>query len=204
MVKGSPTAHRPTPMKHALRALLNAPEFTLVAAAIVAIGVGANTAVFSVVDATLLRPLPFKDSARLFMLSGVNAKRAMNGASFSYPQYVELVSRDRMLSGLAAVAPERFNATDGERPEQLPGARVSSSFFDVLDLDAAAGRTFAAAEDTAGAPPPAVIGRGYLGPRLRGPAGAPRGPPAPHRAPHTPLPAPRPPPPPPPGKHGVR
>src|SRR5256885_12860752 len=159
-------------MKHALRALLNAPEFTLVAAAIVAIGVGANTAVFSVVDATLLRPLPFKDSARLFMLSGVNAKRAMNGASFSYPQYVELVSRDRMLSGLAAVAPERFNATDGERPEQLPGARVSSSFFDVLDLDAAAGRTFTKADDTAGAPRVAIIGRPYWARRFGGRASA--------------------------------
>jgi putative ABC transport system permease protein len=148
-------------MKYALRALLNAPEFTIVAVAIMAIGVGANTAVFSIVDAALLRPLPFKDSARLFVLSGVNAKRAINGASFSYPSYVELASRDRMLSGLAAVAPERFNATDGERPEQLPGARVSSSFFEVLGLDVAAGRSFTKADDTAGASRVAIIGRRY-------------------------------------------
>ena len=148
-------------MKYALRALLSTPEFTVVAVAIMAIGVGANTAVFSVVDAALLRPLPFRESARLFVLSGVNAKRAINGASFSYPSYVELASRDRMLSGLAAVAPERFNATDGERAEQLPGARVSASFFEVLGLDIVAGRTFTKADDTAGAPRVAIIGRRY-------------------------------------------
>jgi len=148
-------------MKYALRALLSTPEFTVVAVAIMAIGVGANTAVFSVVDAALLRPLPFRESARLFVLSGVNAKRAIDGASFSYPSYVELASRDRMLSGLAAVAPERFNATDGERAEQLPGARVSASFFEVLGLDIVAGRTFTKADDTAGAPRVAIIGRRY-------------------------------------------
>ncbi len=148
-------------MKYALRALLSTPEFTIVAVAIMAIGVGANTAVFSVVDAALLRPLPFRESARLFVLSGVNAKRAIDGASFSYPSCVELASRDRMLSGLAAVAPERFNATDGERAEQLPGARVSASFFEVLGLDIAAGRTFTKADDTAGAPRVAIIGRRY-------------------------------------------
>jgi len=148
-------------MKYALRALLSTPEFTTVAVAIMAIGVGANTAVFSVVDAALLRPLPFRESARLFVLSGVNAKRAIDGASFSYPSCVELASRDRMLSGLAAVAPERFNATDGERAEQLPGARVSASFFEVLGLDIAAGRTFTKADDTAGAPRVAIIGRRY-------------------------------------------
>jgi len=57
-------------MRYAIRSLLKAREFTLVAVAIVAIGIGANTAVFSIVDAALLRPLPFKDSGRLFILSG--------------------------------------------------------------------------------------------------------------------------------------
>jgi len=159
-------------MKYALRALLNAPEFTVIAVAIMAIGIGANTAVFSVVDAALLRPLPFKESARLFILSGVNAKRAINGASFSYPSYVELASRDRMLSGLAAVAPDQFNATGRERPEQLPGARVSSSFFDVLGVDVAAGRTFTAADDTAGAPRVAILGRRYWARQFGGRASA--------------------------------
>ena len=129
-------------MRHALRSLLKAREFTLVAVAIMAIGIGANTAVFSIVDAALLRPLPFADPSRLFVLSGVEPQAGIADGSFSYPSFVELATRDPMLAGLAAIANERFNATDGDRPEQLPGARVSASFFDVLGVEAAIGRTF--------------------------------------------------------------
>src|SRR4029079_18796069 len=136
-----------TPMRYALRSLLKTREFTVVAGAIIAVGVGANTAVFSIVDAALLRPLPFTDSSRLFMLSHTNVKRAIADGPFSYPSYVELAARDRMLSGLAAFANERFNATGTDRPEQLPGARVSASFFDVLGVDLTIGRAFTAAED---------------------------------------------------------
>jgi predicted permease len=146
-------------MRYALRSLLKTPGFSLIAVAIIAIGIGANTAVFSVVDAALLRPLPFSDPDRLFMLSGTNAKRAIFDGPFSYPAYVELASRERLLGGLAAFAYDRFNATGGDRPEQLAGARVSSTFFDVLGLDLAVGRSFAAAEDTAGGPTVAVISR---------------------------------------------
>jgi hypothetical protein len=77
-------------MRYALRSLLKAREFTVVAVTVVALGIGANTAVFSIVDAALLRPLPFADSARLFMLGGVNGKRGIDGASFSYPAFVAL------------------------------------------------------------------------------------------------------------------
>jgi predicted permease len=148
-------------MRHALRSLLKAREFSLVAIAVIAIGIGANTAVFSIVDAALLRPLPFADPSRLYVIAGVNAKRGIDGASFSYPSFVELQSRDSHLAGLAAVANERFNATGGDRPEQLTGARVSASFFDVLGVSAAAGRTFMTAEDVPGAPAVAVVGRRY-------------------------------------------
>jgi len=151
-------------MRPALRSLLKAREFTVVAVAIIAIGIGANTAVFSIVDAALLRPLPFKEASRLFVLAGVNAKRGIDGAPFSYPSFVELAARDRARSGLdavAAVTTDRFNATDGERPEQLPGARVSASFFDVLGVHAAIGRTFTASEDSPGGPAVAVLGRRY-------------------------------------------
>ena len=159
-------------MRYALRSLLKAREFTLVAIAIIAIGIGANTAVFSIVDAAMLRPLPFKDPARLFILSASNPKRAINDGPFSYPSFVELAARDTMLSGMAAIANERFNASDGDRPEQLPGARVSAGFFDVLGVDAAIGRTFTAAEDKAGAPAVAVIGRRYWTRRFGGTSAA--------------------------------
>src|SRR3954453_15751080 len=148
-------------MRYALRSLLKAREFTLVAIAIIAIGIGANTAVFSIVDAAMLRPLPFKDPSRLFILAASNPKRAIVDGPFSYPSFVELSTRDSMLAGVAAIASERFNATDGDRPEQLPGARVSASFFDVLGVNAARGRTFTPAEGRNGGPAVAVIGRRY-------------------------------------------
>jgi putative ABC transport system permease protein len=159
-------------MRYAIRSLLKAREFTLIAVAIVAIGIGANTAVFSIVDAALLRPLPFKDPVRLFILSGSNAKRAITDGPFSYPAFVELAARDSMLSGLAAIANERFNATDGDRPEQLPGGRVSASFFDVLGVSPALGRTFTSAEDRTGAPNVAIVGRRYWMRRFNGNASA--------------------------------
>ena len=159
-------------MQYAFRSLLKAREFSLVAIAIIAIGIGANTAVFSIVDAALLRPLPFKDASRLFILSASNPKRGINDGPFSYPSFVELRARDTMLGGLAAVANERFNASDGDRPEQLPGGRVSASFFEVIGVNAAIGRTFTPAEDKAGAPAVAVIGRRYWVRRFGGRADA--------------------------------
>jgi putative ABC transport system permease protein len=159
-------------MRYAIRSLLKAREFTLIAVAIVAIGIGANTAVFSIVDAALLRPLPFKEPARLFILSGSNPKRAITDGPFSYPAFVELAARDSMLSGLAAIANERFNATGGDRPEQLPGGRVSAGFFDVLGIRPALGRTFTSAEDRTGAPNVVIIGRRYWMRRFSGNASA--------------------------------
>ena len=155
-------------MRYAVRSLFKAREFTAVAVAIIAIGVGANTAVFSLVDAALLRPLPFKNASRLFILSGTNAKRGIDGASFSYPAYVELVARNAMPAGIAAVANERFNATGIDRPEQLPGGRVSASFFDVLGVDMAVGRGFTTGEDVPGAPAVAIVGRRYWMRRFNG------------------------------------
>jgi putative ABC transport system permease protein len=148
-------------LRHAVRSLLKAREFTLVSVAIIAIGIGANTTVFSIVDAALLRPLPFADASRLYVIAGVNAKRGIDGASFSYPSFGELKARTTQLAGLAAIASERFNATGGDRPEQLSGARVSASFFDVVGVGAALGRTFTAQEDTPGGPAVAVLGRRY-------------------------------------------
>jgi predicted permease len=148
-------------IRHALRSLRKAREFTIAAVAIIALGIGANTAVYSIVDAALLRPLPFDDASRLYVIAGVNAKRGIDGASFSYPSFVELASRVQQLAGLAAIADERFNETGRDHPEQLSGARVSASFFDVLGVSAAAGRMFTAAEDLPGAPAVAVVGRRY-------------------------------------------
>jgi len=148
-------------MPHAIRSLRNARGFSAVAIAIVAIGIGANTAVFSIVDAALLRPLPFRDADRIYMLSRANPLRGAGDGPFSYPALVEIAARDRMLAGLAAFASDRFNATGIDQPEQLAGARVSPTFFDVLGVDVATGRTFRPADDQRSSARVVVIGRRY-------------------------------------------
>ena len=145
-------------MRYAIRSLAKARGFAAAAVGIMAVGIGASTAVFSIVDAVLLRPLPFKESDRVFMMSGSNPKRGMDGAFFSYPQFVELAKGDRMFAGLSAFAYERFNSTGGEQPEQLPGARVSAGFFDVLGVAPAAGRGFSPEDDSPGGRAVAISG----------------------------------------------
>jgi predicted permease len=159
-------------MRATLRSLLKAREFTIIAVAIVGIGIGATTAVFSVVDAALLRPLPFRNADRLFLVAGTNAKRAIVDGPFSYPELTELRTRVRLLDGLAGIAADRFNVTGSEMPEQLAGARVSASFFDVIAVDVAAGRKFATADDDAGSARVVILGRRYWLRRFNGGADA--------------------------------
>src|SRR4029077_20296602 len=121
-------------MRYAIRSLLKAKGFTAIAVATIAIGIGANTAVFSVVDAVLLRPLPFKDADRIFTLTGANPKRDMLDATISYPQFAESTAGDRMFAQLSAYTYDSFNLTGNDRPEELPGVRVTASFFDVLGV----------------------------------------------------------------------
>ena len=155
-------------MRHAIRSLLKAREFSVVAVAIIAIGIGATTAVFSVVDAALLRPLPFRDADRVFMVSRANARRGTTDGPFSYRAFVEMAEGDRMLAGLSAFTYDRFNATGVDQPEQLPGARVSASFFEVLGVDVAAGRTFRPADDVPGGAHAVIVSRRYWTRRFGG------------------------------------
>ena len=148
-------------MRHAFRSLLKAKGFTAVAVATIALGVGANTAVFSVVDAVLLRPLPFKDADRIYTLTGSNPKRDMLDATISYPQFAELAARDRMFAHLSAYTYDSFNLTGDERPEELPGVRVTSSFFDVLGITMAVGPGFKPADDRPGGAAVVVLAKRF-------------------------------------------
>src|SRR5262249_12964961 len=129
--------------------LLRARSLALVVVLTTAIGVASTTAVFSVVDAVLLKPLPFAEPDRLFVLSGFNLKRGVAGASFSYPAFRELSSRAASFAGVSAVANERFTITGADPVEQAPAGRVSPVFFEVLGVRAAIGRTFDRDDDRA-------------------------------------------------------
>ena len=128
---------------------------------------------FSVVDAVLLRPLPFKDADRIFILTGSNPKRDMLDATI----LVSAVrpSCPRAIGCSPACPPytyDSFNLTGDERPEQLPGVRVSASFFDVLGVPMAVGPGFTAADDVRGAAAQSSCSAGVSG---RAGSRAPRG-----------------------------
>ncbi len=130
-------------LKYGLRMLAKNPGFTAVAVLTLALGIGANTAIFSVVDGILLRPLPFDDSNQLVTLwqrvphFGTNA--------FTTPDF--LAWQKQTLISIAATAGESFNVGAGSRPEHIAGALVSGNFFTLLGVKPIVGRTFLPDED---------------------------------------------------------
>jgi predicted permease len=137
-------------LKFALRGLRKRPAFAAIAIATLALGIGANTAIFSVVNAVLLRPLPLKEPDRLmtFWLSApAKGLRHMdlNEALFAYDR-----ERTRTFESLAAFEDGEFALTGGGEPEVVPGAIVTFNYFNVLGREPLHGRTFTAQEDTPG------------------------------------------------------
>ena len=104
-----------------------------------ALGIGANTAIFSLVNAVLLRPLPFRDAERLVWIWSTRTDR--DKAFFSIPDYLDYRERNRTVEELAAFANWGANLTDAGEPERVQGVRVTANAFRVLDVAAAAGRT---------------------------------------------------------------
>jgi putative ABC transport system permease protein len=145
--------------RYAARALKRSPGFTAAALLSLALGVGANTAIFSTVNALLWRPLPFDDPERLVAVSqGSGASEDALGV-WSYPRFQALRERGDAFEQVAAVYERDFALTGTESPERLHGEIVSASYFPMLGVEAAVGRTFLPEEDEApGARPVALVG----------------------------------------------
>ena len=146
-------------LRYGLRQLLRNPGFTLLAVLTLALGIGANSAIFSVVDSVLLRRLPFRDAGRLVM---VWLRHRPDGATdvTSYPNYLDW-KRQSAFSGMAAFAPRGVNVTgDGGDPERAPAALVSADFFPVLEVAPALGRAFEAREEQPGADAVVLLSHG--------------------------------------------
>ena len=137
-------------IRFAVRGLVKRPGFTLVAVLTLALGIGANTAIFSVVNAVLLRPLAVKDQDQLMTFwhsapaKGL-AHLDLNDALFAYYR-----DRTRTFQGLAAYETGKFAITGGGEPEVVPAAVVTFNYFDVLGREPLYGRTFTPQEDTPG------------------------------------------------------
>jgi predicted permease len=140
----------------ALRQLRRAPVFAFLAALTLALGVGATTAIFSVVNGVVLRPLPFPDSERMVRLFGLDSKGRSMG-NFGDPTFDELASRQRSLSAIAKYNFATLATVVNDEPLRIPMASVSRDFFKVLGVQPRAGRFFSAEEQRFGAAPALVI-----------------------------------------------
>ncbi|MBZ5514175.1 MAG: ABC transporter permease [Acidobacteriia bacterium] len=145
-------------VRYGLRMLAKNPGFTAVAVLTLALGIGANTAIFSVVNGVLLRPLPYPEPDRLVRIYERSAQ--FNVMSVAYPNFLDWERTNRSFAGLAAYRGESFNFTGTGQPEQIPGAVVAANFFSVLDVKPLLGRTFTSDEDRQGANPVAMVSEG--------------------------------------------
>ena len=108
----------PQTLRYALRTMAGNPGFTAVAVLTLALGIGANSAIFSVVHALLLRSLPLRDPDRLVLVSITNQQRNLQSVPFSLAAYESIRDRNRSFSGIAAFTSDTFTLTGGEQPEQ--------------------------------------------------------------------------------------
>ena len=145
-------------MRFALRVLRRAPGFAAGAVLTLAVGIGADTSIFSVANALLLRPLPYRQPDRLVL---IDARRKndphLNQGPLSVPRFEHVEQGNRSFSAVAAFTPEVFNLTGRGDPEQIPSGRVSWRFFEVLGVSPTMGRGFRAEEDRPGGDPVVMI-----------------------------------------------
>jgi predicted permease len=153
-------------LRYAIRMLAKSPGFTTVAVLTLALAIGANTALFSVVNGVLLNPLPYPHSEQLVTLH--ESKPNFNTGSISYPNFLDWQKENHTLSSVAVARPYSFSLTNLGEAEQIQGDFVSSDFFSILGVKPVMGRTFLSADDQIGAPPVAIISAGFWKRKLSG------------------------------------
>jgi len=153
---------------YAFRILRRSPGFGAITVVTLALGIGANTAIFSVINALLLQPLPLHEPERLLFITSANPQRGGSGIPFSLPAYEILRDGTRVFSAIAAFAGEGLTLTRSGEPEQLTGAVVSPNFFQTIEAQPAWGRAFQPDEGNSGAKPVALISDGLWRRRFGG------------------------------------
>src|SRR4051812_25248526 len=150
--------------RYALRTLLNAPAFTVIVVLTLALGIGANTAIFSLTDQVLLRLLPVKAPERLVLLDGPGAfrGRTFNNGTFSYTMYRDVRDQNTVFDGVIARFPAPLTLLANGQSERVAGELVSGNYFDVLGVRAHIGRTLTSDDDKVpGGHPVAVLSHAF-------------------------------------------
>ena len=145
-------------LRYGARMLWRRPAFTLVAITALALGIGANTAIFSIVNAVLLRQLPYENPERIVVLWETDTKRGGGQTGFSYPRFTHLREQQQVFDAVAAYTTRSFNILGQDGPVRVQGAHVSGDFFRVTGVAPALGRGFAPEEEQPGAAPVVILG----------------------------------------------
>ncbi len=133
-------------LRYAIRLMLKSPGFTSVAIIALALGIGANTAIFSVVNSVLLRPLPYRDANRLAVVWETNMAQGWNRMGPSGPNYLDFRDQSKSFEDLALLEPGTGTVTGFGEPKQVPALRVTTNFLTVLGVKPMLGRNFSEAE----------------------------------------------------------
>jgi putative ABC transport system permease protein len=136
-------------LRHGLRALMKAPAFTSITILTLALGIGANSAIFSLVNAALVRPLGFADPERLMLVYETILGAGVGRFDVSPPDYLDLLQYQKSFSGVGAYRVATLELSGSAEPEQIDAAEITASLFPVLGVQAAEGRTFLPDEDQA-------------------------------------------------------
>jgi len=155
-------------LRYALRQLTRSPGFSLLAVIALALGIGANTAMFSIINTLFLRPLPYPDPERLVQLTSSLPERQLNNAPFSWPRFLVVRDQQQVFSDLAVAAFNGFTLTGLGDPEQVQGVMASASYLPVLGVQPLHGRNFSAEEDRAGGPDVVLISHDFWQRRYAG------------------------------------
>src|SRR5262249_13135039 len=137
-------------VRYAVRSLIKTPVFTIVALLALTLGIGCTTAIFSLVNAVILRSLPFQNPERLVLLWGNVQRQKVERRGNSYPDYLDWKSQSVPFEGMAAYSDASFTLTGIEEPERISGEWVSAGYFELLGVAPLAGRTILADEDRVG------------------------------------------------------
>jgi hypothetical protein len=145
-------------VRYGLRMLAKNPAFTVIAVLTLALGIGANTALFSVVNGVLLKRIPFPNPDQLYAVYDASPTFDLN--SISYPNFIDWHKQNHSFAKLAAFRTENYNLTGAGEPERLHAHMISEEFFAAYGINPVLGRNFRPEEDQPGAGPVAILGDG--------------------------------------------
>jgi putative ABC transport system permease protein len=148
-------------IRYGLRTMMKTPGFTIIAIIAIALSIGANTMIFSCVNALLLRPFSFGNLDRLMMVWESNPQAGFTRGSVSAANFTDWRDQNQVFEQMAAFSDRSFNLTDGDKPERVEGTLVTPGFFEALDTKAQVGRTFLKEEGETGREQVMVIKHSY-------------------------------------------